>query len=70
MYKNKNNYHFHIFTDGKDEWTSTKADAIKLLRGWKSEGYRNLRIWTTAWNVEDGVCDDVDCIFSHGTFPY
>ena len=69
MYKDKEKLKFHVFTDEKDDWFKTKNECNEWIKSYKKEGYADFRIWTCEWNKEEGIYDDVDCIYSKGTFP-
>lgn len=69
-YKQLNKELFHVFTDGKDEWLTTKTKALKLGREWAKE-YGCARVYhETEWNENEGIFEDGDCIYSKGSFPY
>ena len=70
MYEDKEKFKFHVFTDGKDEWFQTETECRVCAKTWIKEGYTNIRIYICEWNEEEGIYDDVDCIYSKGTFPY
>ena len=69
MYKDKEKLKFHCFTDNKDEWVSSLAELIDVIKCWHKEGYDNIRVYTCDWNSEEGIYDDVDCVMSAGSFP-
>ena len=69
MYKDKEKFKFHIFTNNQDEYTQTKREAMKIYRKWIRDDIKDIRIYTCKFNAEDGVCDDVDCIYTTGNFP-
>ncbi|HYG84618.1 MAG TPA: hypothetical protein VD907_07130 [Verrucomicrobiae bacterium] len=61
---------YHAFTDCRDDWFDTEAEAKQAIKQWRSEGYTNLRIYQE--QSDDQLDDLVDetCIFSEGDFPY
>jgi hypothetical protein len=69
MYKDLEENKYHCFTDNNDDWVKSNEDVKHCIESWKKEGYTNFRVYTCEWNEEEGIYDDIDCIYSKGEFP-
>ena len=57
---------YHVFTDGKDCYTTDEIKAWALYKQWCSENM-SVRLWTLEDDGEELI--DVDCIATQGDFP-
>ena len=69
MYNNIEQLQYHVFTDNNDEWAKTMNEVKEIVNKWKKDGFTNFRVWSCEWNDTEGIYDDVDCLYSVGTFP-
>jgi bisphosphoglycerate-independent phosphoglycerate mutase (AlkP superfamily) len=58
---------FHIFTDGRDEYSIDKDKAYQIYKDWCEE-YDNVRLWTMEDDGENLI--DLNCCEAKGNFPY
>lgn len=62
---------YHIFTDGKDEYTENKIRAEAIYQNWKEEYGTPVRLYEEIWgdvNLDDEPISE-DCIKAWGDFP-
>ena len=57
---------YHIFTDGRDEYTESKKEALKIYKAWCKE-YDNVRLWTMEDDGEE--LTDLNWVKGQGEFP-
>lgn len=64
---------YHVFTNGKDEFTRDFEEAKKQFMDWHSEGKKNIRLWEFVYADEEDFEDEIvayeDCIMSCGDYP-
>lgn len=61
---------YHAFTDGKDEYLSTRKEAMEVIRKWRTNGEVNLRVYKIIdiEGSDEHVTETL--IYSKGEFPY
>jgi hypothetical protein len=59
---------YHVFSDGRDEFLSDYAEAVRLFETWAAE-HGNVRLYQDD-SDEDGETVDENCLRAVGDFPY
>lgn len=59
---------FHIFTDGKDEYTEDWFEALGFVGRWLKAGFANIRLYVVdGFHSEETEVEN--CLISIGAYP-